>query len=264
VGRLAAAFGGFRLTPRVDTPPTDVHDLATQVVPRGSTYALMRATHPGRFVALVIGGDGHPSMVAKIATESHGAAILAREAEAVRTFAPFLPEGLRAPQLVDAHPGVVVFQAVPWRPRNWPWRLPEEVAAALGGLWRTGLVHGDCAPWNLLRTPAGWVLCDWETARTGGVPLEDPFHYLVQACALIGRPSRRVLLRGIRGEGWVGSAVHAFCKAAGLDGSVTAFFAEYLEKSLRQSNSAFPKDDRLIGTSRRLLEDLSEWADEGI
>jgi len=257
--RLAAAFGGFRFTPRVDKPPSEVHELVTPILPLRSTYAVMRSRHVGRFVALLISSEGYPSLVVKLATDKEGTDALAREARALRTAAPALPNGVHAPRLVDARPGILLFEAVQWRPRARPWRLPGEVSAALGFLWRAGFVHGDCAPWNLLRSDDGWVLCDWEATRKKSLPFEDVFHYLVQSCALLGWPSRQALFRGLRGRGWIGVTVDAFAKTAGLASpSPIEPFVAYLHESLRRSDSTDGDGRRAVATRRALLSEIAE------
>ncbi|MFD0505326.1 phosphotransferase family protein [Streptomyces chiangmaiensis] len=59
-----------------------------------------------------------------------------------------------------------------------------EVLATTGA--DTGsVVHGDLAPWNILRTPEGIGVIDWETAMVADQPLRDLIHYLVQAGAIL-------------------------------------------------------------------------------
>lgn len=222
--RLFATAGGFRLLPRSGAPSRRVRELLARHIPRGGTVAVAQANHPGRYVALVLDDRGEPRVVAKVATDSDDALALKREAAALATLGPTLPAPLSAPSVVAVEPGVLVLDAVRWRPRPRPWRLDAEIAAAMGQFHRAGAVdghrgpvHGDFAPWNLLRTASGWVLIDWESADAAGEPFTDLFHYLMQAHTLLHRPSAVALLRGLRdGEGWVGAAVRAYAAAAGL------------------------------------------------
>ncbi|MBI4261130.1 MAG: phosphotransferase [Actinobacteria bacterium] len=238
-GQLVARAGGFRLLPRGDAPPRAVREAVAPYVPAGGTLAVRRAERPGRFVALILRPDGRPEAVAKVALTDEGREALAGEGRALETFRPLLAPPLSAPAVVDRSDDVLVLQAVPWRPRLRPWRLPEDVAAAIGRFWRaTGPAgqaapgHGDLAPWNLLWTPSGWALVDWEEAGWEAPPFHDVFHYLVQGCALVGRPSRTAIVDGLRGRGWVGRALRAHAEGAGLppEGAGEAL-AAYLRSS---------------------------------
>src|SRR5262249_24927476 len=143
---------------------------------------------------------------------------LAREAAVLRLIRPKIQPPLVAPRLVDQREEILVFEWIPWRPRLRPWRLPEEVAGTLGGLFAaTGYAHGDCAAWNLLKLDHGWALVDWEEAHSGAPPFFDLVHYAARSHSHIGRVSRRDLLEGFRGSGWIGSAVRAYAAAAALE-----------------------------------------------
>jgi aminoglycoside phosphotransferase (APT) family kinase protein len=137
-------------------------------------------------------------------------------------------------------PGLLVLEAVRWRPRDRPWELDEEVAYGLGRLFAAGArdtgtaprgpAHGDCAPWNLLRTDDGWVLVDWESAVEEAPPFFDVCHWMVQSHCLLGRPSRQELLDGLRtGRGWVGRAIEAYRRGAGVAASPWSGFRAYLD-----------------------------------
>jgi aminoglycoside phosphotransferase (APT) family kinase protein len=111
---------------------------------------------------------------------------------------------------------MLVLESVSWRPRLRPWRLQPEVARSLGALHAaTGAAHGDFAPWNLLETEEGWTLLDWEESRPAP-PFYDPLFYLVRSHGHLGRPSRRAVIAGLRGRGWVGAALSAYAVAAGV------------------------------------------------
>jgi hypothetical protein len=228
VARMIARFGGFRLTPRADPPPRALRELLGPYLPPRSTLAVTRANHLGRYVALVLGLDGKTRAVAKVATDQQGIEALQREAKAIATMGPLLPSTIDAPRVVASEPGLLLLEPIPWRPRARPWELEEEVARAMGLFFHAGArqgetgpvgpIHGDFAPWNLLRSSGGWALVDWESADEEGPPFHDLCHYMVQAHTLLGRPSREALLRGFReGVGWVGDALRAYADAAGLD-----------------------------------------------
>jgi hypothetical protein len=224
--RLLASLGALRLLPRQDAPPPPVRAALAAHLPSGGTLAVARTTHRDRYVALIVDGRGTRRGIAKVAGDPGSAAALDREADAIATLGRLLPAPLAAPEILAHQPGLLLLEAVPWRPRLRPWELDEEVAWALGAFFRagsdlargrTGPAHGDCAPWNLLRTAHGWVLVDWEDATEAAPPFFDLFHYVVQAHAMLGRPSRRAVLEGFGdGRGRVGRAVRAYCDGAGL------------------------------------------------
>jgi energy-coupling factor transporter ATP-binding protein EcfA2 len=237
--RLLASVGGFRLLPRAAAPARPVREaLAAHVPPRG-TVAVARTAHPGRHVALIVDERGERHGVAKVATDADAAAALDREAARIEAFGKLLPRPLAAPRILAREGGLLLLEAVPWRVRPRPWRLDEEVAWALGAFFRRGAhqaapllgpAHGDCAPWNLLRTEGGWVLIDWEDASGAQPPFYDLFHYIAQAHVLLGRPSWPAVLDGFRdGAGWVGRAVRAYADGAGIARKdATEFLESYL------------------------------------
>jgi hypothetical protein len=80
-----------------------------------------------------------------------------------------------------------------------------------------GPAHGDFAPWNLLETEEGWVAVDWEAGREDAPPFYDLFHFLVQSCALLGRPSQSAVLQGVAGtERGIARLVRAYADGAGI------------------------------------------------
>jgi hypothetical protein len=125
-------------------------------------------------------------------------------------------------------------------PRSEPWRLPLAVAESLGALFASGMhecdrglcgpAHGDAAPWNLLASGGSWVLVDWEVSLDDAPPFFDVFHYLVQGHALLGRPAHQDLLAGLDGRGWIGEAIAAYARGAGLPRELARpSFERYLE-----------------------------------
>jgi thymidylate kinase len=238
--RALAATGGLRLIPRT-TPPSDVMKTLRALPGDLETISIARTNHEGRFVALLGHGDT-PTAVAKISHDPQGKAILAREADALRSIATHLPEPLSAPRVLREEDGVIVLEAARWKARRQPWRLEAEVAEAMGAFWKAGNVdggelgfgHGDLAPWNLMFTDQGkWMLIDWEDARADSPVFEDILHHLIQSHALLGRPNATDLLQGLEGSGWVGSAVKAYASGAGVSiDRTTEDLKAYLHKTI--------------------------------
>lgn len=267
--RALGSLGGFRLLPRGEAPPRAVREALAPYIPRRGTLAVTRANHPGRFVAFILEANGRPHAVAKIATTREGSARLDNEAAMISALGNRLADPLEAPRVLDHEEGLLVLAAVPWRPRKAPWKLSEEIAGALGALFRVGAAegptgpvgpsHGDFAPWNLLQTSRGAVLVDWESASMQSMPFFDLWHYLVQSHALLGRPSREAILRGAREQhGWVGRAIHAYAEASGVAASeARALLREYLDATtpyLRPRN----RRERAGLTARRRLRESSD------
>jgi hypothetical protein len=267
IARSLAITGGFRLLPRGSAPPPSVRRrLAPHLSPRG-TIAVGRATHPGRYVVLLLDEHGTCEAVAKIATDPSEARVIEQEAVSIGRFADRLPDSVRAPRVLHAEPGLLLLEPFEWVPRRRPWELEEPVARALGQLFRsgkrepeagwTGPAHGDAAPWNLLRTPRGWALVDWESA--GEAPaFHDVCHYIVQSHALLGRPSASSIIEGFcRGRGWVGRAVSAYAEAADIpSGSAREALAGYLERAIRDVTCRTRAEWKGAQRRRRLLDRL--------
>jgi Ser/Thr protein kinase RdoA (MazF antagonist) len=202
--------------------------------------AAARANHPGRFHALVFDAEGRPAAFVKVARDTMGAQALATERDALDGFGADVPPPLLAPELLDHSDGVLVFRAMDWQARTFPWRLPEEVAFAIGTFFRrtspdgseSGAAHGDFAPWNLLRTESGWGLVDWENFRVQAPPYYDLFHFLVQSHAGLRRPLMRSIVSGLNGEGSVGGIIRAYAAGSEVDARDSAhFLREYLRIS---------------------------------
>jgi thymidylate kinase len=239
--RLFAAVGGFRvLAHRGSKPPDEVLQLLAPHLPPGVCVAVAGGSHRGRYTALILDErTGVAIAFAKIVRDPDGPAALGAEAVASERFAPLLPTGLRAPRLLERSENVLLFEAMAGVPRPDPWSLPPEVAFLLGRFHAAGATgdglgpaHGDCAPWNLLRSREGWILVDWAEARSDAPPFEDVFHFLVQAHTLLGRPTRGKLVTALTGEGRPGSVMLAYAKGAGLSiENVPALAESYLERS---------------------------------
>jgi hypothetical protein len=267
VARGVGSGGGFRLLPRGSPPPEAVRRALAPHVPRRGTVAVGRANHPHRFIALLLREDGSCRAVAKVATDGVGAQALEAEAAALGRFGETVPRPLFAPRVLDAEPGLLLLEPVEWIRRPRPWVLETDVARALGGLFRAGRrpagggwmgpSHGDCAPWNLLRTSSGWALVDWESAGEAP-PFHDVCHHVVQSHALLGRPFASEVIAGfVRGEGWVGRAVRAYAEAADLsDDDASDFLARYLRKAIHDRSARTAAERTGNARRRRLLARL--------
>jgi len=170
---------------------------------------------------------------------------------------------------VVAHePKILLTQAVEWQVRSTPWKLPKEVAAALGALFRAtensgvGAAHGDCAPWNLLSSGGSWVLVDWESATASAPPFHDLFHYLVQSHVLLGRPRADAILAGLTGNGWIGVAVRGYAHAANLPFTQAIdHLVSYLLSEPAGQGSDLQLERPAPDTRHRLLAAAEQWAD---
>jgi aminoglycoside phosphotransferase (APT) family kinase protein len=263
LARIAASIGAFQLMPRSNAPPRVVREALASHIPARATLATTRANHPGRYVVAVITEAGATAAIAKVASDTDGRDRLRAEDEALARFGSCLGSTVRAPTVIARADGLLLLEAAAWRPRWRPWVLPIEVAKACGELFSCtasrgrsqGGAHGDLAPWNLLRTEAGWMVLDWEDARDDAPPFFDVFHYLVQAHALLRHPSRNELIRGLNtGDGWVGSALRAYGEAAGVPPfRAIDFFPQYLEATLVTLDARTRDGRRGIAARRALL-----------
>jgi len=263
IARSIARAGGFRLLPHAEAPPESVREAVAPFVPPRSTLATMRANHPSRHVVAVIEESGRMHAIAKVAGDDDGRARLRAEAEAMMRLGSCLSSPVQPPRLIAHTDGLLVLEAVEWRPRKRPWVLPVEVARAGGELYRKtastegvhGAAHGDLAPWNVLRRADGWTLVDWESASDAEPPFTDVLHYLVQAHALLGRPSRRDLIASVAtGRGSGGAAIRVYALAAGVPAGV-AFdvLREYLERTVPTLDPTTRDGRRGIRARRSLL-----------
>jgi hypothetical protein len=264
-GRALAGTGLFRLFPRADGPPEEVRELVAPHIPRGATLAVMRTNHAGRYVVMIIGSDGGATAVAKVAVNDVGDAALETEAKWMLAHAPLLPAPLRAPRILARTPGLLLLEATPWSPRLRPWVLPAEVAFALGRAFSEsagggggGVAHGDCAPWNLLKTPGGWVLVDWEDSRADAPPFFDVFHYLVQSAVLLRRPASRAFTGAAPGVPWMRDAIRAYAEGAGRPVSAwRRYLGDYLRLSMKTLDQSDPEQARGLAMRERLLRSIT-------
>ncbi|MFI2432285.1 phosphotransferase [Streptomyces sp. NPDC018693] len=193
IGRCAALLDQIavrmRVGPRVADPLADVEPFLHRFLRDADGAAFVNSSMPGRCV-IALSTAGKPSYVLKIGnTDDHQ---LRNEGEFLTKVSGMrLP--FKVPELVYADSQgehcVVVTRAWMQARRAGPLSRSEllgitEVLGAAGTGVRP-LVHGDLAPWNVLRTPGGIGVIDWETATFADQPLRDLVHYLVQAGAIM-------------------------------------------------------------------------------
>ena len=264
--RWFARAGGFRLLPRGESPPREVRLLLAPHIPAQSTVAIATSNHPGRYIAFLVSETGETISAAKLALDEEGRRSLQREAESLERFRTLLPAPLVAPRILAREAGCLLLEAGKWVPRSRPWRLPEDVAFALGQFFRlgateneAGAAHGDCAPWNLLLRPDGsWMLVDWEDASDDAPPFFDLFHYLVQAHALLGRPSRRAIIDGLSGTGWIGGVVSAYAEGAQINlADLGIRLRTYLDLSSSRISQRGRDAQTAVEARSRLIKSLS-------
>jgi len=266
-GATTVVAGSGALRVLGDSPAPIIQEVLAEHMPPGGTLAVRHSRRADRAVALLLDRNGRPVAAAKVALDPPGRAKLEREVTGLTRVAARLAPPLSAPALLRVEPGLLLFEPVAWRVRVRPWMLPVDVAEGVGRLHRradaaahgvSGPGHGDLAPWNIFRTNAGWCIFDWEEASEAAPDFEDPFHYLVQAHALLGRPRTADLLagvRGARGRSSVRRPLLAYADAAGLDrASIPGAFVAYLERSRAALRPNRSDRRRGIAARDRLLE----------
>ena len=262
LARPLTALGAAALLPPGNRP-AEVGVL-DEILPPNSTYAVRATRQRTRATAVCLGPDGQWLSLAKLATDDTGRARLHHEARMARALAPHLRPPLSSPTVVAEGDGYVLFEPVVWRARWSAWRLPEDVAWAMGRLYRAGVTaddglgfaHGDFAPWNLLRTRDGWALIDWADGRLDAPPFLDVFHYILQTSVLLGHPRRRELLGTLLGSGPTARPFAAYADGADLTiSSAIEFLPGYL---LSSRHALLPGRDQAAGLAvrRRLLREL--------
>jgi len=262
--RVAAQAGLFNLLPAAAEP--ELPAALRELVPPGGTASIALGSKPGRAIVMVIDVRGEAVCYAKVAADQAGREKIAREAEALELVGAFLEPPISAPSIIRAGDGFLVLEPWHWRPRLRPWELPDDLAAAMGCFYARGRAsngseggpsHGDFAPWNVLLVEDGWILLDWEDAEKEAPPFTDPFHYLVQAHALLGRPDEAALVAGLDGEGKVGAALRAYADAAGLKlADSRAGLIDYLVRTQQTSDPSRADGLRGLRARRRLLDVL--------
>jgi hypothetical protein len=262
VARAAAGLGAFRLLP-ARTLPADLD--AIDGIPTATAWGIQVSRHGTRIMALALDPAGKALCIVKLARSHTVAELLAKEARSIDVFGPLLDPPVVASHVRSARPGVLCFDAADWTARSPAWVLPPEVARSLGTLYRRGggdarrgPAHGDFAPWNLMKLRAGgWVLIDWEEATRDGRPFQDPFHWLVQAHAELGRPRISEIRAGLNGSGWVGAALREYAAAAGLeDVDQAGAFLAHLEATIANLSASDDEAPAAIAARQRMYAAL--------
>jgi hypothetical protein len=131
--------------------------------------------------------------------------------------------------------------------------LDASTALSAGAATVGPLVHGDLSPWNLLRTPQGLALVDWEEARIAREPLFDLAHFVVSSCALVWRdkPERALTLLTKPGSlGW------RHLTALSLDPlSAPALVENYLERTWAHTETSWEYRKALLQLLGPILAD---------
>jgi Phosphotransferase enzyme family len=266
--RIAASLGAFAFLPGgASLPPGVAESLRSNDIEYRS-LAVAKANHPARFLVLLLGDSFECTGVAKMAFDEQGREALSREAHSIEGARQVLKGAIRPPTVQSNTEGLLVLESVPWLPRLATWRLPAEVAFALGTYSKTqtsvpakhdARAHGDFAPWNLLRTGDGWVVLDWEHATLCKPPFFDLWHYLLQAHSLLGRPSTKALVRGVQGgNNWVGTALSEYSRGCGRSPEeATVFFDDYISASTAQLAGGSPKERLALIARDRMQRHIS-------
>jgi hypothetical protein len=273
--RILAGTGALKLLP--DAPTPAILDLVAPHIPPGGSVAVATRRAGTRSVALLLTSRGSPYALAKLAVDEAGIEKLRREAAAYARFGSLLEAPLSAPRLLHADRGIAIFEPVQWRLRRNPWDLDPDLAHALGRFHASsdapegGLVHGDVAPWNLMRTATGWSLIDWEEARDGEPPFGDAFHFLVQSQLHLGRPTETSIVDGItRLHGPVGDALTAYARGADVGTSdIVERFDQYLVSMITgrelvrpvagSGATRFRQNDALVREKRDRERKVQTW-----
>ncbi|MGH3608885.1 MAG: phosphotransferase [Pseudonocardiaceae bacterium] len=99
------------------------------------------------------------------------------------------------------------------------------------------LVHGDFSPWNLLRTPDGLALVDWEAGRMGCEPLFDLAHFVVTRGALLRREQPHLAVPQLTAPGSPG---WRHLVALGVDPSTAPdLLQDYLERTWERTEASW-------------------------
>lgn len=246
-----ARAGGFKLLRGREVEHPAFVALSEHVPPAGYV-AVASGSHAGRHTGLIVDRHGRAVAAFKTASTERGLSELAAEATALRGIAREVPAPLAAPELLLEFAGGILVEAIEWRPRVRPWRIPEPVAAAMGAFASSGepsRIHGDFAPWNLLHAEGRWALIDWERAAATDIPYYDLIHFVTESSMLIGRPSLDETARGFTGRGWIGRSVAAYAEAARLVPSdIKAALQCYFD---RLSRGLDPRVDTASAVERR-------------
>jgi hypothetical protein len=264
---VLARVGGTRLLPRSRGIPATVRAAVAKHLQRGDSLTVAQRDGTHYAVVQIVSADGRCRLVAKVATDEQGIDALAREVEAIERVGDRVSPPITVPRVLEAVNGCTVFEGFRPIPRSDPWYLPPDVAHSLGrlsvagktgrGSVVSGISHGDFAPSNLLTTADRWLLVNWEAAETDRQPFSDLFHYLVEAHSVHGRPSTAEIREGLSGRGWVGAAMEAYARGAGLPiGEVKELLLAYLGDTRKRSQPTTTFAVRRVNARETLLSGL--------
>ncbi|MFF8945308.1 phosphotransferase family protein [Streptomyces sp. NPDC014864] len=237
IGRAAASLDRLaaRLSvgPRVPDPLAGVEPLIRTLLMEADGAAFVHSSMSGRCVAAISTG-GRPHRVLKLGkADDHP---LRNEAEFLEQI-PGIRLPFKVPDLIYAgHLGdhyVVMTHA--WQRSRLAGPLsPSELLNLTEALSRArvgdrSIVHGDLAPWNVLRTPQGIGLVDWEAATFADQPLRDLVHYLVQAGAHLRWMDVKTVVRELtHPAGTVASLAHRLgCRRSQVEEELHSYFTTY-------------------------------------
>ena len=248
--RFLASRGVFGLRRGLPLQPRELWEASGHLVPDGGGLAVPRGNHPSRYVSLVLGDKGRPLAFVKVARDSVGAEALVKEGVAIEKWGSLLSPPLYAPRVLEHRAWALTFEPIKWRARRTPWRMDQDVAYSLGQFFSEttsrrgpplGVAHGDCAPWNLLRTRFGWTLIDWKNIEEEGLPSFDLFHFFVRSLGELRRPSKRTIFQGLQLRVPVGNAIAVYAAEPELDPhEAEPMFWTYLRRSSTRMKPGVP------------------------
>jgi hypothetical protein len=192
---LNRAAARWRVARHTTTPVDGLVELCASLGLEPSGMAAAMLGRPGRWL-VGVASEGVLRAVVKVGDA--GDADLRHEATVLAHLAPDAHPALRAPRLLwsGAWQGrfAVVTDAVARGRRGFSVQPSDVVDVCVGLATPLGgapqVVHGDVAPWNIVRDAAGLTLVDWERAQLGADrPLWDLAHFVVQRAWLLGRSS---------------------------------------------------------------------------
>lgn len=178
---------------RTRPPLEDLGELCAAVgIPWEGSGASIRSWRANRLVLCICNG-ATPSVIIKVGRS--GDEGLEREAEMLPRVSsirmPFQVPSLRwygswRDQRVLA---VDVIRSSRHRGRNLDLDLDDivDICSALAAAPLGFIVHGDLAPWNIIPSPGGRALIDWEMGRMECDPLHDLAHYVTSCGELMHR-----------------------------------------------------------------------------
>lgn len=207
--RVASAISLFAMTHGIGRASTDPDDATAElcelvgVAPDGG--ALVRSRRSGRST---FGLTEHGRLCVVVKVAPAGDPVLAHENEALQRVHGTIPgvvvPAVRWVGLWRGHLAMAT-EALAATPDGRDIDLEEAVAIAIAlarGSERHGpIVHGDFAPWNLLRTTQGIGLVDWESSRFALDPLYDLAHFVTSKGVLLGSHEPRDAVRLLTAEG---------------------------------------------------------------